>query len=99
MDEIIEQIPLSFRSLQGYIARLSAVGTPDDGFYTFDETAELFSVWLRNVAAIREECETIGHCLKDNFELKDTLLDLLVDVQSDLAEGGCGFCSTELTVI
>lgn len=97
MDGIIEQIPLAFRSLQEGIARLSAVEIPDDDFYTLDETADLFSVWLRNVAAIREECETFENCLDDNPELKDTLSELLVDVQDDLAEGGCNFYTTEMT--
>lgn len=98
MDGVIEQISLAFRSLQECIAQLPAVEIPDDEFYTLDETADLFSVWLRNVAAIREECGTFEHCLDDNSELKDTLVALLVDVQNDLAESGCDFYSTELTV-
>ena len=77
MEKEIEQISLAFRGLQDNIARLSAIESPDDDFYTSDETADLFSVWLRNVASIREECGTFEHCLKDNSELKDTLLELL----------------------
>lgn len=99
MDEIIEEIPLRFRGLHECAVQLSAIETPDDGFYTFDETADLFSVWLRNVAAIREECETFEHCLNGNFELRNTLLELLADLHNDLAEGGCYYCSTEFAVM
>jgi hypothetical protein len=99
MDGIIEQISLAFRESQECIARLSAMGTPDDDLHNFDETADLFSVWLRNVAAIREYCETLEHCLTDNLELKDTLVELLVDVQNDLAEGWCCFFSTDFEVM
>ena len=90
MDGIIKQISLAFGGLQDCIAPLSDIETPVDDFHNLDETADFFSVWLRNVAAIREECETLEHCLNDNYELKDTLVELLVDVQNDLAEGACG---------
>lgn len=99
MEKVIEQISLGFKGLQAYIARLSAIEIPSDDFYTFDETADLFSVWLRNVASIREECGTFEHCLKDNSELKDALNELLVDVKIDLAEGGRDYCSTELVMM
>ena len=99
MDGITEQIPLAFRSLQEGIARLSAVEIPDDDLHTLDETADLFSVWLRNVASIREECGSFEHCLNDNLELKDTLVELLSDVQNDLAEGECDYCSLEFAIM
>jgi hypothetical protein len=99
MDGKIEQIFLAFRGLQDCIAQLSDTETPVDDLHSLDETADLFSVWLRNVAAIKKECETFEHCLNDNSELKDTLVELLVDVQNDLAEGGCGCRSESCSVV
>jgi len=87
MDEIIEEISLAFRCLQDCITRLPTIETPGDDFYIFDDTADRFSVWLRNVVVIREECKTFENCLSNNPELKDTLIGLLVDVKDDLSEG------------
>ena len=98
MDVIIEQICWAFKTLQDCIAQFSATKTPDDDLHTLDETADLFSVWLRNVAVIREQCKTFEHCLNANFELKATLVELLGDVKDDLAEGGCRFILTTLAV-
>jgi hypothetical protein len=99
MEKKIEQISLAFRGLQDYITRLSAIETPDADSSSFDETADLFKVWLRNVASIREECGSFEHCLNDNLELKDTLVELLSDVQNDLAEGECDYCSLEFAIM
>jgi len=94
MDGIIEDISSAFGDLQDSIARLSAIGTPNDDFHTLDETADLFSAWLRNVAVIRAQCKTFEHCLNTNSELKATLVELLRDAKDDLAEGGCIFLSS-----
>lgn len=96
MDGILEQISLAFDSLQNCIARSSANKTPDDDFHTLDETADLFSVWLRNVTVIREQCKTFERCLNANFELKATLVELLRDIKDDLVEGGYGFFQKKL---
>ena len=98
MDAIIEQICLAFKTLRDCIAQLSTTKTPDDNFHTLEETADLFSMWLRNAAVIREQCKTFEHFLDANFELKATLVELLADVKDDLAEGGCGFFITKLAV-
>lgn len=96
MDGIIDEISLAFGDLQDCTAR--AIQTPDHDLHTLDKTADLFSVWLRNVAVIREQCKTFEHCLNSNSELKATLIELLVDVKDDLAEGGCGFFPTKLAM-
>lgn len=94
MDGIIEDISSAFGDLQDSIARLSAIETPNDDLHTLDETADLFSAWLRNVAVIRAQCKTFEHCLNANSELKATLVELLRDTKDDLAEGGCIFLSS-----
>jgi hypothetical protein len=87
MDEVIGKLFLAFSALQTSIARLSAIESSDDALYIIEETADFFSVWLRNVTPIQEGCSTFDHCLRNNSELKATLAELLMDVRDDLAEG------------
>jgi hypothetical protein len=87
IDAIIEQVSTAFDRLETFITHTTTEKTPDSGLHASGETTDLFKVWLRNTSVAREECNSYEDCLRNNSELRLTLVELLVDIKDDLAEG------------
>jgi hypothetical protein len=89
IDAIIEQITLTFDTLETLIVPSSTAETTNDSLYALGEVKDFFKVWLSNTTVALEECTSYENCLRNNFELRHTFEELLVDIKNDLAEGEC----------